>query len=78
MPLRIAVASLSPSVREVFTISRLHQLIPLFDSVEAAGSAWDGASQPAAGPQKPVIDHGQQRNRAGEPGQQGEYLRQHA
>jgi len=42
----IAVAAIDPVVREVFTISRLHDVIPLFSSVTAAAASWDNASQP--------------------------------
>jgi phosphoribosyl 1,2-cyclic phosphodiesterase len=34
-------------VQEIFTISRLHDVIPLFASVAAAATAWDNASQPS-------------------------------
>ncbi len=49
---RIAIAALSPIVREVFRISRLHEVIPLSGSVEEAASAWDDAGQPAEMPQR--------------------------
>ena len=43
---RIAVAALDPVVREVFTISRLHEVIPLSGSVEEVAALWDDASRP--------------------------------
>jgi anti-anti-sigma factor len=43
---RIAVAALNSLVQEVFAISGLHEVIPLYESVEEAGSAWDDASLP--------------------------------
>ncbi len=45
---RLAVAAVEPVVREVFTISRLHDVIPLFASVAEAAASWDNAGQPQA------------------------------
>ncbi len=57
---RIAVAAFNAVVREVFTISRLHEVLPLSASVEEVAAAWDKARQPEerrqqARPVSPVI-----------------------
>lgn len=49
---RIAVAAFNPMVREVFTISRLNEVLPLSASVEEVATAWDAARQPAERPQR--------------------------
>ena len=43
---RIGVGGLNPVVQEVFAISRLHEVIPLRDSVEEVAAGWDDASRP--------------------------------
>ncbi|MGE5270184.1 MAG: MBL fold metallo-hydrolase [Thiohalocapsa sp.] len=43
---RLAIAAFNPVVREVFTISRLHEVIPLSGSVAEVASAWDAAQLP--------------------------------
>jgi len=45
---RLAVAGANATVGEVLAISRLHEVIPLFGSVTAAGAAWDGEARPGS------------------------------
>jgi anti-anti-sigma factor len=45
---RMAVVAPSTIVQEIFTISRFHEVIPIFASIEAATAAWEGRAAPAS------------------------------
>jgi anti-anti-sigma factor len=49
---RIAVAAFNSVVREVFTISRLQDVLPLSASVQEVAAAWDAAHQPTERPRR--------------------------
>ncbi len=48
---RLAAAGLNPVVREVFTISRFHHIVPVLGSVEEAARAWEAPPAARQAPQ---------------------------